>query len=806
MKNRKKGIGISGLIKIFLILLLIGLITLATLTGGYVLSVLKAAPQIDPSNYRSLINETSQVYSDDGQLIETLVSSEFSEYVTLDKIPEYLQKAVISVEDERFYEHNGVDFKRVVGALVHDLKTRSFDQGASTLTMQLAKNLYTSSSKDVNRKLTDIFYAFNIETHLSKDQILEAYLNSAGFSKGTVGVQAASKTFFNKDVSELTLAEASLLAGVTNRPTKYSPYNNVTLTAEDNMETVQFVLLPTAKDKENSSETVQIAQTLFDLGRIDKFDLNQVKNNVYTPIKAEFNPVSKKRQELILDLMLKQGYINQDEHDSAKAQEIEIKIGNRSQKGLSSFFVDEVKREVVNILESLGYSSEDAHAKLYNGGFNIVSSMNLELQKHLEEVTSNAKYYPGNRTDDNGIPQPQVSAVLMDQHNGQVKALIGGRGISGGQTLNRADVPRQPGSSIKPISVYMTALENGSTAADVYLDAKIPPKVLGTSNWSPSNVGGYVGWTTIRNLIRRSSNVGAILVARDIGSDLNAHTKTTYSRAVDTDKAYNMMIDNLKSIGVSSVISPKDNPKYNDANAAALALGGMTHGISPLEMAGAYTPLANEGIYQKPTFVNQITNSQGDVIYKKDPVGTQVIKPGTSFIMTNILHDVVTQGTGTNANFSGMYLAGKTGTTNEKKDAWFVGYSPYYVCSVWIGNDRHERLPFMSYAAATLWKGIMKPIHEDLENKVPEQPNDVEKKYVRAIGRSEYFLKGTQAHYTNKLGWYDSSENKKEKKSDDDKDKNKKNDNNNKSKSKSKSKDRSKDNEKSKSRSSKNND
>lgn len=799
MKNRKRGIGISGLIKIFLILFLIVMISLATFTGGYVLSVLKAAPKIDPSNYRSLINETSEVYSDDGQLVETLVSSEFSEYVTLDKIPEHLQKAVIAVEDERFYEHNGVDFKRVVGALIHDLKTRSFDQGASTLTMQLAKNLYTSSSKDVNRKLTDIFYAFNIESHLSKDQILEAYLNSAGFSKGTVGVQAASKTFFNKDVSELTLAESSLLAGVTNRPTKYSPYNNATLTLEDNMETVQFVLHPTAKDKENTKETIQIGQALFDLGRIDKFDLNQIKNSVYTPIKAEFNPVSKERQELILDLMLKQGYITQNEHDEAKNQTIEIKIGTRSQKGLSSFFVDEVKREVVSILESLGYSSEEAHAKLYNGGFNIVSSMNLDMQRHLEEVTSNAKYYPGNRTDDNGIPQPQVSAVLMDQHNGQVKALIGGRGISGGKTLNRADVPRQPGSSIKPISVYMTALENGSTAADVYLDAKIPAKVLGTSSWSPSNVGSYAGWTTIRNLVKRSSNVGAILVSRDIGSDLNAHTKTTYSKAVDTDKAYKLIIDNLKKIGVTTVISPEDNPKYNDANAAALALGGMTHGISPLEMAGAYTPLANEGIYQKPTFVNQITNSQGDVIYKKDPVGTQVIKPGTAFIMTNILHDVVTQGTGTNANFSGMYLAGKTGTTNKQKDAWFVGYSPYYVCSVWIGNDKNERLPFMSYAAATLWKGIMKPIHEDLENKVPEQPNDVEKKYVRAIGRSEYFLKGTQAHYTNKLGWY---ENKKEEKKNEDKDNN--NNNNNKDK-KSKSKDKSKDTEKTK-RSSKNND
>lgn len=785
MKNRKKGVGISDLIKIFLIFLLILIILGGTMVGGYVLSILKGAPQIDPSNYRSLINETSEVYSDDGQLIQTLVSDEFSEYVTLDRIPVHLQKAVIAVEDERFYEHNGVDFRRVVGALIHDLKTRSFDQGASTLTMQLAKNLYTSSAKDIERKLTDIFYAFNIESSLSKDQILEAYLNSAGFSKGTVGVQAAAKTFFNKNVSDLSLAESALIAGVTNRPTKYSPYNNGIITLEDNLETVQFVLHPTAKETVNSDEMIEIAENLFKLGRIDQFDLNQVKNSVYSLVKAEFNPVSKERQKLILGLMLKQGYITQSEHDSAVAENIEISIGKRSEKGLSSFFVDEVKNEVIDILVSLGYSNEDARIKLYNGGFNIISSMNIDLQKHLEEVTSNAKYYPGSRTDDNGIPQPQVAAVLMDQHNGQVKALIGGRGISGSQVLNRADVPRQPGSSIKPISVYMTALENGMTAADVYLDAKIPSSVLGTSRWSPSNVGSYVGWTTIRNLIKRSSNVGSILVARDIGSDLNAHSKTTYSKAVDTDKAYGMIIDNLKKIGITSVISAEDNPTYNDANASALALGGMTHGISPLEMAGAYTTLANEGIYQKPTFVNQITNSQGEIIYAKEPIGIQVIEPGNAFILTNILHEVVTQGTGTNANFSGMYLAGKTGTTNDQKDAWFVGYSPYYVCSVWIGNDRHERLPFMSYAAATLWKGIMKPIHEDLDNKEPEQPDDVEKKYVRALGRSEYFLKGTTPHNTNKLGWVTKKTTTTKKSSSDDDNNNKKSNSSSKKSSKS---------------------
>ncbi|WBW50444.1 transglycosylase domain-containing protein [Peptoniphilus equinus] len=765
--KQSKGISFADVIKILLIIVAIALIVILSLMGSYVLSVLKQAPVIDPNNYRSLINETSKIYSDDGQLVESLVLNEFSEYVTLDKIPKHLQKAVIAVEDERFYDHNGLDLQRVAGAIIYDIKNRSLEQGASTLTMQLAKNLYTSSAKDFNRKITDVFYAFNLENKLSKDQILEAYLNSAGFSKGTVGVQAAAKTFFDKDVSDLTLAESALIAGVTNRPGAYSPYNNAYITADDDLETVPFVLQPLSENGENSEETVAYAEKLFELGRIDQFDLSQIKGNILIPMKAEFNPNSKKRQELILRLMAEQGYITAAERDDAVNEDIVIKIGRRSEKGVSNYFIDEVKNETVEILQSLGYSKEDAQAKLYNGGFKIISSMQIDMQKHLEEVTSNARYFPGSRTDDAGIPQPQVASVVMNPHNGEVKALVGGRGIAGGALFNRAVKPRQPGSSIKPISVYMTALMNGSTAADVYLDEPIPSRVLGTSSWRPQNVSGYYGWQTIRDLIRRSSNVGAILVGRDIGSDLDAHTRTTYSTAVDTDKANQMMIDNLKALGVTTAYSLEDNPEVNDANSSALALGGMTVGISPLEMAGAYTPLANEGIYQKPTFVNQIATSTGKILYQKKPVGPQHMTPAQAFIMTDMLQDVVRRGTGTNANFPGMPIAGKTGTTNRQRDAWFVGYTPYYLCSVWIGNDRNERLPFMSSAAATLWKNIMRPIHEDLERKEFEQPEDVEKRYIRAIGRSEYFEKGTTPHFTNKMGWSDGESTKK--KSDEDK-------------------------------------
>lgn len=765
-KHKRRAFSFSDLIKIFLILVLILIVAIGTLASSYVLSVVKNAPEIQPDKYRELINETSKVYDDKGQLIQTLVLNEFSEYVPLERIPEDLQHAAIAIEDERFYEHSAVDFKRILGATIENIKAGRVTQGGSTLTMQLAKNLYTNSQKSYERKLTDIYYAYEIESKLSKNQVLEAYLNSASFSKGTVGVQAAAKTFFNKDVSELNLAECALVAGITNRPAKYSPYNRVYLTEEDDLSSIQLLLIPTPKGSQNDEDTIAYGKKLAELGRIDAFDLKQIEMNIMTPMKAVFNPTSKERQELILKLMLKQGYIDQAEYDEAKVTPINISIGSREEKGVSSFYVDEVKNEAIDILINLGFSPEEAGTKLYTGGFNIYTSMDLDIQKHLEETVSTNRYFPGTWTDDNGILQPQVAAVLMDPHNGKVKGLIGGRNIAGGSNLNRATTPRSPGSSIKPISSYMTAFKNGATAADVYLDAPLPKNLFGSN--PPKNVGNsYVGWTTIRNLLVRSSNVGSILVARDIGADFNNRSNKYYSisRAVDEAAAYNKIMENLEDLGVTSLVWPEGSSKndterkkslaskgINDSNASAMALGGMTLGISPLEMAGAYTSLANEGIYQKPTFIDKITNSAGEVIYENKNQGKEIISPQNAFILTNILEDVVKNGTGRNANFSRMHIAGKTGTTNDNKDIWFVGYTPYYLCSVFIGNDKNEPMPYMSSVPASLWKALMEPIHDDLDDKEFEMPEKgIYRKY--SGGRYEYFVEGTSPHYTNKYSF-----------------------------------------------------
>ncbi len=753
-------IKISSLFKILLLIILAAIIFVGTVITTLVLGIFKSTPEIDPDNYRTLMAESSKIYSDDEELIQSLVDDEFSEFVPMDKFPSYLSNAFVAIEDERFYEHNAVDFRRVIGALAHDIKTRSLEQGASTITMQLAKNLYTSSSKSVLRKLTDIYYAYQIEAKLSKAQILEAYLNCASFSKGTVGVGAAARSFFDKDVSELSLAECALLAGVTNRPEEYTPYNYAEISEEDNPENVQIVLRPNINSNyENSEFLVNYSEKLLELGRIDNFDLIQIKNNTYIPYKAVFNPKAKTRQARVLKKMYQQKLITEEDYTNSLNEDITIKIGKRRESGISSFYTDLVQKEVKNILISLGYSDEEAHNKLYNGGLKIYTPMDLKIQKTLEETVANPAYYRGSFTDNSGVIQPQVASVIIDQNTHEVKALVGGRGVGGGQLLNRAIVARQPGSSIKPISVYLTAFNNGTTAGDIYLDEPIP-KSANFKNPPRNNANSYQGWTTVRNLVRRSSNVGAFQVLRDIAVDKESKKNkyATYSKVYNDDLAINKVVDTLESIGVTSIVKPdpkKPNSiRVNDMGFSPLALGGMTHGISPLEMAGAYTTLANKGKYSKPILVSKILSNTGDTVYKADTKEKEITSEQNAYILTDILEDVVKRGTGKNAAFSGMSVAGKTGTTSDKKDVWFCGYTPYLTCSVWIGNDKNETLHFGSDKAAYLWKEIMKRVHEDMDNKEFEEPDGIYTKYVS--GRRELFVDGTKPHFTGKT--YDEDE------------------------------------------------
>ena len=725
----------SSAFKIILLLFIIAGITLVGIAFSYAITAISESPEIDPKNVRAAIAETSVVRDKDGENVERLVQNEYSQWVSIDRMPEHLQEAAVAIEDQRFYEHGGVDFRRLISATIRNLQDMDFSQGGSTITMQVAKNLYTSPVKSYARKFQDIYYAFQLESNLSKKQILEAYLNSAAFSKGTIGVEAAAKSFFNKDVEDLTLAESAMIVGITNRPSEYTPYNVAPIEEGEDLESIDLALIPatekTGEEEEVGEGTRELADRLAEADLIDPFEKNQIKSGDIIVGKAIPNPTSKKRQELILHKMNSLGMIDESTMKDAINEPIDLNLGVRTTKGISSYYVDAVKDEVLAILRAQGHKEEDAQNILYNGGLVIETPLDLNVQKILEDKVAQNTFFPGRHTDKNGIIQPQVGITVMNHQTGQVVAIVGGRGIGGNNILNRAKNPRQPGSSIKPIGPYLALLNEGGTAGDVYRDLPRP------GGW-PKNSTGYQGYATVRNLIRNSSNVGAYLVGKGLASD--------------EDAASRMMIDNLKKMQISSIVTPEDDEryvnidaqKYNDVNLASLTLGGMTVGISPLEMAGAFSTFPNGGQFIKPSFVDKITDKSGKVIFENERETTEITSPQNAYIMTSMLESVVKRGTGTYANFSGQAIAGKTGTTNRKRDSWFVGYTPYYTASVWIGNDDNTPLWDYSRMAANLWRSIMRDVHKDLEYKDFTAPEDgLYKKYIPVAGYTEIFAEGT---------------------------------------------------------------
>lgn len=723
----------SSAFKIILLLFIIAGITLVGIAFSYAITAISESPEIDPKNVRAAIAETSVVRDKDGENVERLVQNEYSQWVSIDRMPEHLQEAAVAIEDQRFYEHGGVDFRRLISATIRNLQDMDFSQGGSTITMQVAKNLYTSPVKSYARKFQDIYYAFQLESNLSKKQILEAYLNSAAFSKGTIGVEAAAKSFFDKDVEDLTLAESAMIVGITNRPSEYTPYNVAPIEEGEDLESIDLALVPATEktEEEVSEETRDLADRLAEADLIDPFEKNQIKSGDIIVGKAIPNPTSKERQELILHKMNSLGMIDESTMKDAINEPIDLNLGVRTTKGISSYYVDAVKDEVLDILRAQGHKEEDAQNILYNGGLVIETPLDLNVQKILEDKVAQNSFFPGRHTDKNGIIQPQVGIAVMNHQTGQVVAIVGGRGIGGNNILNRAKNPRQPGSSIKPIGPYLALLNEGGTAGDVYRDLPRP------GGW-PKNSTGYQGYATVRNLIRNSSNVGAVLVGKGLASDENAASR--------------MMIDNLKKMQISTIVTPEDDEryvnidaqKYNDVNLASLTLGGMTVGISPLEMAGAFSTFPNGGQFIKPSFVDKITDKSGKVIFENERETTEITSPQNAYIMTSMLESVVKRGTGTYANFSGQAIAGKTGTTNSKRDSWFVGYTPYYTASVWIGNDDNTPLWDYSRMAANLWRSIMRDVHKDLEYKDFTAPEDgLYKKYIPVAGYTEIFAEGT---------------------------------------------------------------
>ena len=719
----------------FIRVLFISLITLCVmglcLGIGSVKGVIDNAPDVEDIDIMPL-GYASFLYDDQGNQIRKLAAPSANRLpVSIDKIPEDLQHAVVAIEDERFYEHNGIDVRGILRALMQNISSGGISEGASTITQQLLKNnVFTDWTKEstllekFTRKFQEQYLAIQVEEKINNKQvILENYLNTINLGAGAYGVQAAARQYFNKDVWDLNLSECATLAGITQNPSRFDPIQN---------------------PKDNA-----------------------------------------KRRKDVLQHMLDQNYITQEQFDAALNDDVYSRIQaaqdatSQTKDKIYTYFedelIDQVTRDLMNIK---GYTRTQAQNIIYSGGIKIYTTMDPHIQSILDEEYANPENYPeivqyaldyaltvtdpdGNevnyskemmnlyfKNEDpsfdllfdspeegqtyvdrykadilaNGSkvvaervsfsPQPQSSMSVIDQHTGYVKALIGGRGEkTASLTLNRAtDTTRQPGSTFKIVSTYAPALnELGMTLATTYED-----EPYNYPDGSPVNNANrsYGGTTTIRRAIQNSVNVVAVKCLEDVTPDLGlkyldnfGFTTLAHGTEADTDANGNV---------------------WSDANLST-ALGGITNGVTNVELCASYAAIANNGNYIKPIYYTKILDHDGNVLIENPSVSRSVIKESTAFLLTNAMEDVVTQGTGTACQLDNMPVAGKTGTTEGYNDLWFVGYTPYYTCAVWSGFDNNEKLP--DYARnyhKNLWRKVMSRIHEGMEYKEFDTPSSVE--------------------------------------------------------------------------------
>ncbi len=716
--------------KAFLLLLLgVGIIGICGGIGVFK-GIIDSAPTINledatPSRFSSFI------YDSDGNQIAKLVAEDSNRVpVTMEQIPQNLADAFVAIEDQRFYEHNGIDIMGILRAGVTAIRTGfKRKEGASTITQQLIKNTVLTTwtqektlGEQIKRKIQEQYLALQLEKNTNdKAKILEQYMNTINLGQNTLGVQAASKRYFNKNVWELNLSECASIAAITQNPTRYNPLSHPDGNAE--------------------------------------------------------------RREKVLNDMLEQEFISKSEYDEAKADTAALYDRIQSanvvveETSIDSYYADAVKVAVMEDLIAAGYSETQAYVMVYSGGLSIYAAMDPDIQRICDEVCSNEENYPAGvrwqlsykltwreegqeavnissemfkaYQQENGnksfnllfdsqeqaydtieaykaetvpsnaevlgeyislTPQPQISMVVEDQHTGYIVAMVGGRGAKeGNRTLNRAmDSVRQPGSTFKIVSTYAPALDSaGMTLADVEVDGPFNYEDgKPVSNWYSS---GYKGICSLRYGIEQSLNIVTVKVLTQITPRLG--------------------YEYLLNFGFTTLVeSMEQNGKiYTDVR-QPLALGGITKGVTNLELNASYAAIANNGQYIKPKLYSIVKDHEGKVLLDNTGVESrQVIKPSTAFLLTDAMVGVVTSGTGGSVNFGGMSIAGKTGTTSDYNDVWFSGYTPYYTCTTWTGYDNNTKLRQGDERnlAKKLWREAMKEIHAELENKPFDRPSDI---------------------------------------------------------------------------------
>lgn len=636
-KKKKK----HPILKAILILILVGIIAGIGLVIGFVQSVINGAGALSKSDFE-ISQLTTTVYDKNNQAYTQLYAEENRTYVSLSEMSPYLKEAFIAIEDERFEKHFGIDVKRTGVAVLKWLTTGNSDFGGSTITQQLIKKVTQDDDRSWQRKAREIVRAVQLEQWLSKDQIIELYMNLIYLGEGSYGVEQASHIYFNKSAKDLTIAECALMAGLAQAPEGRNPYTN--------------------------------------------------------PDGA------KNRQKLVLGKMLELEKITQAQYDEAISQELKYEKGTLELASSNSYFIDAVVDQLIKDLQTeKGVTKVMAQKMVYSNGLKVYTTIDPEVQKALEDVYEDQNYFKlRNGTYDENV---QSAMVIIDYKKGNVVGLIGG---SGQKTtlrgLNRAtQMTRAPGSTIKPLATYAPGIDTGVfTAATTYDDVPLTYYVPGSSTpWSPHNsYSSYRGLTSVRKGVEISSNIIAAKAFLDVTADVS----------------YNY----LEKFGITTLTKSDKVP-------GALALGGLTRGISPLEHAAAYGTIANGGIYVEPKLYTKVVGRNGEIILENVSNVREVLKESTAYIVTSMLSDVIngSEATGGSARLSNMHAAGKTGTSNESKDRWFAGFTPYYVASTWVGYDQQKTVSMSGNPAAKIWKAVMQKIHTNLPDKEFTRPSTV---------------------------------------------------------------------------------
>ena len=666
-KQKKKLLWAKITTAAIICLCILSVVVLGVGTGMYA----AISREIDELDFEAIAyNFSSIVYASDenGNYIdvEYLHDSGNREWVESDKIPQVAKDAAVAIEDERFYKHKGVDLKRTTGAVfgwaAAKVTGKSPSYGGSTITQQLIKNITNEKDKTVTRKVKEMMRATAFEKRYSKEEILSTYLNVVYFGNQCYGIESASKMYFSKPAIKLTLPEAAMIVGITQAPSKYDPFKN-------------------PENAKNKRDTVLMK--MYELGKISEEEYNKA---ISSPL-----GVNDKRKAL--------------------------------SSSIYNYFVDQVINDVIADLQAeKGYSQSFASSQIFGGGLKIYTTMDSDIQNAMEEVYENTANFPGAS---GGV---QSAMVIVDPATGEIKGMVGGIGNkTESRGLNRAtQSTRQPGSSVKPISVYGPSLEKGKiTAATIVTDS---PLTVG--EWSPKNsYSGFKGDMSIRKAIEISANIPAVKTLQTLG----------------VDESYKFMTDKLGFTSLSD----------NDKNLSALGLGGMTRGVSPKEMAGAYAVFANKGVYIEPHTYTKVVDNSGKVLLEKKPKSHRVMSEANAFIMTSFLKEVVngSAGTGKNAKLASMPTHGKTGTSNDNKDKWFCGFTPYYVGAVWYGYDANRSVGGTNISTQ-VWKKVMEKVHQGLPAKEFEQPESVTAVSICqktgklssegcVHGKAEFFARGT---------------------------------------------------------------